>query len=229
MKHMPHMHQRPSSHAAEQAVGGVRELDRLIFFSDAVFAIAITLLVLDLRVPPDLVATALPAALAALWPKLLSFLISFVVIGVYCWQVHHQLFRYIVKYDEHLLGMNLLLLGGVVFLPFSVSLLSAYGSQQIVVATYLGNLGVVALLLLTLLGYAIRRNLTDPALTTEQLIVVLSQTLTLPTFCFLAFVLSFVSPYFWLFAVVLLAPIRLVVGRLLMRYFMHRPIKPAAR
>jgi uncharacterized membrane protein len=69
-----------------------RELDRIVFFSDAVFAIAITLLVLDIHVPeiPErLVDEQLPGRLLALWPKYLSYVLSFVVILMY-WMAHQM-------------------------------------------------------------------------------------------------------------------------------------------
>jgi uncharacterized membrane protein len=71
---------------AEVRAEGGRDLDRIIFFSDAVFAIVITLLVLDIRVPqipPDLVSQELPSRISALGPKFLNYVISFLVLAVY--------------------------------------------------------------------------------------------------------------------------------------------------
>jgi hypothetical protein len=53
-------------------------------------------------VPQNLVAAELPDAISALWPKFVSYIISFIVIGMYCWQVHHRTFRYITRYDDRL-------------------------------------------------------------------------------------------------------------------------------
>jgi uncharacterized membrane protein len=64
----------------EQRIENGRELDRIVFFSDAVFAIAITLLVLDIRVPANLAAEELPDRLLGLWPKFFSYMLSFLVI-----------------------------------------------------------------------------------------------------------------------------------------------------
>jgi uncharacterized membrane protein len=72
--------------------GGQRELDRLIFFSDAVFAIVMTLLVLEIRVPdvpPSVAAAEVPTKVLALGPKFFSYVLSFVVIGTY-WIAHHK-------------------------------------------------------------------------------------------------------------------------------------------
>ena len=85
------------------------EIERTIFFSDAVFAIAITLLVLNIgmpEIPADLVATELPRRLLELWPKFLSFFISFWIVGIY-WIAHHRTFHYIKGHDRRLLLINL--------------------------------------------------------------------------------------------------------------------------
>ena len=125
------------------------DIERTVFFSDAVFAIALTLLVLDLHVPDipaDSVATALPSALAELWPKFFSFLLSFWVVGLY-WVSHHRTFHYISGYDRRLLLSNLLFLMWIVLLPFSTSLMGEYGNQQIVVIIYAVNVALTGLTL----------------------------------------------------------------------------------
>ncbi len=102
----------------ESEVG--RELGRIVNFSDGVFAIVITLLILDIRVPDipeDLVSQELPSRILDLGPKFLSYVISFLVIAVY-WQVHHRVFRPIRAYDRTLLWLNFLFLMTISFLPF---------------------------------------------------------------------------------------------------------------
>src|SRR5215472_2918297 len=86
---------------------------RLLFFSDAVFAIAITLLVLDLRLPPG----SQVFDLAAVRQQIIGFVVSFYVIGRF-WLSHHALFEGVAGYDVRLLATNLLFLAAVVFLPF---------------------------------------------------------------------------------------------------------------
>ena len=115
-----------------------RLLDRLIFFSDGVFAIAITILVLNLTVPiiaPGAVGTELPSALRALEPKLLSYALSFFVIGIY-WIAHQRAFIYVERYDRGLAWINLAFLLFVVLIPFATALLGAYSDQLIVVVLY---------------------------------------------------------------------------------------------
>lgn len=106
-------------------------LERLIFFSDAVFAIAITLLALDIRLPVDpglLSDAALQSQLLAIWPKYLAYAISFLVIGSF-WLAHHRRFRLIHRYDRRLLSLNLLLLMAVAFIPFPTTLISDNGNR----------------------------------------------------------------------------------------------------
>jgi uncharacterized membrane protein len=109
---------------------GGRELERIIFFSDAVFAIAITLLVLELAVP-EVPADRLGAALAEQLPHFFAYVLSFLVIGQY-WMTHHRLFRHIRRYDIVLIWLNLLYLLGIAFLPYPTALLGAYPTTPLV-------------------------------------------------------------------------------------------------
>ena len=89
-----------------------RDRDRIVNLSDGVFAIAITLLILDIHVPEmpeNLVAAELPAALLALWPKYLGYFLSFVGISTF-WTIHQSIFRPIRAYDRVLLYLNFLFL-----------------------------------------------------------------------------------------------------------------------
>lgn len=102
-----------------------KETGRVEAFSDGVFAIAITLLVLDLKVPNASASTRLSESLAKQWPTYLAFLISFFFIGV-MWINHHRLFTHIRRTDHTLLVFNGLLLMGVTVVPFTTALLAAY-------------------------------------------------------------------------------------------------------
>ena len=100
--------------------------ERVEAFSDGVFAIAITLLVLEIRVPSaeELRSpSAILDALGALWPSYLGYLVSFVTIGN-VWINHHNLFRLVGSVSHGLLLANLLLLLGVGFMPFPTALLA---------------------------------------------------------------------------------------------------------
>jgi uncharacterized membrane protein len=101
---------------------------RLEAFSDGVFAIAITLLVLEIRVPePEATAHSggLVHALAALWPSYLGYLISFVTIGI-MWANHHALFKYIRRCDRYFLIVNVVFLMCIAFVPFPTAVLAQY-------------------------------------------------------------------------------------------------------
>ena len=116
--------------AGSQAEDDERGLDRIIFFSDAVFAIAITLLALDIRLPP-LPETAgnadLLAALGHTWPQFLSYSISFLAIGM-IWLAHHRTFRSVQRYDERLMLLNLFFLLLIGFVPFPTTVIGEYGN-----------------------------------------------------------------------------------------------------
>src|ERR1041385_9184169 len=100
------------------------ETARLEAFSDGVYAIAITLLVLDLKVPM-VQDGKLASALLHQWPMYFAFLISFAFIGI-MWVNHHRLFNHIRRCDNRLLFLNLLLLLGVTVVPFPTALLAAH-------------------------------------------------------------------------------------------------------
>jgi len=106
------------------------QIDRLSFFSDGVFAIAITLLIIEIKVPVIEHASneALLDSLSEMSLKFIGFLISFAIVGHY-WSVHHRIFGYVKKYNSPLLWVNLGFLCSVVLLPFSSGLLGEYSSD----------------------------------------------------------------------------------------------------
>jgi uncharacterized membrane protein len=122
------------------------EFSRIVAFSDGVFSIAITLLVLNLSLDARDVATE--GLTQALWEQrqnLLAYAISFAVIGRF-WLVHHRFFGEVTAFDNRLIGLNLLYLGWIVLIPFSSEVLGDYGGQTAAVVVYAVNLaGVVSL------------------------------------------------------------------------------------
>jgi len=123
-------------------------LERLVFFSDAVFAIAITLLVIEIH-PPHLEsgATASEAlqALARLIPNFIGFAVSFAVIGAF-WSGHHRAFNLAGRYHGGILVWNLALLGTIAFMPFSTAFMSGNYGMAIPAMVYWGWLVLTALL-----------------------------------------------------------------------------------
>jgi uncharacterized membrane protein len=152
--------------------------DRLVFFSDAVFAIAMTLLVVELRVP-DVASAELGSALAELAPQYLSFLLSFAVIGA-VWMSHHRKFRAIVRYTQVLLRLNLVVLLAVASLPFSTAVLGRYGDVRVSVIIYAATICIIGFLLSGIWSYAWRRELVDAAVTVDVFGYVLVQSFPIP-------------------------------------------------
>jgi uncharacterized membrane protein len=106
---------------------GFTSSSRLEAFSDAVFAIAITLLILDIAVPPrsETPSGELTRALGAEWPSYFAYLVSFLVIGI-IWVNHHALFARVRQVDRAVLFANLALLLAVSIIPFPTHLLAEY-------------------------------------------------------------------------------------------------------
>lgn len=133
----------------EQKVERSFGLERIVFFSDAVFAIAITLLAIELKVPQidqgaDYTAEALWRAVAGEWPQFLAFFLSFSIIAAY-WLSHHRYFRYIVRYDGGLIFYNLAILFFVALMPYSSELLGEYGNLSTAIILYSLNLCILGL------------------------------------------------------------------------------------
>jgi uncharacterized membrane protein len=141
--------------------------DRIQAFSDGVFAIAITLLVLDLNLPPDTDATNLAEQIGSLWQDYLAFALSFAIIGMY-WISHHNLFRRIERFTVPLLWLNLLVLASVVFIPFPTRILSDFGDQPIAIALYAGTLAVTGFSSTAVWVYAYRSHLAVPDISYDQ-------------------------------------------------------------
>jgi hypothetical protein len=101
---------------------------RIEAFSDGVFAVAITLLVLNFKVT-GLSASELRSQVLGQWPHLLAYILSFVIVGVY-WVAHHTLFHFVARTSRALLWLNNFFLMTVAFLPFPAGLLGEYPSSQ---------------------------------------------------------------------------------------------------
>lgn len=121
------------------------EFGRIVAFSDGVFSIAITLLVLNLGIDKGLTEGQIDNALWDQREMFLAYGISFAVIGRF-WLVHHRFFAEVQAFDGRMIGLNLLYLGWIVLIPFSSEVLGEYGGQTTAVVVYSVNLAVVVLL-----------------------------------------------------------------------------------
>ena len=115
--------------AAEEGMG------RILALSDGVFAIAITLLILEIALPATKSHPDLPKALLGLWPQYLAYVLSFVVIARF-WVTHHLAFRLIGRYDAGLVWLNLVLLMFVAFLPFPTAVLGEHNGSPAAAVLY---------------------------------------------------------------------------------------------
>src|SRR4030095_10447813 len=137
------------------------DLERVLFFSDAVFAIAITLLVIEVRVPAlphDATDRDLGLALVGVVPKIVVFVISFFLIGQ-TWIEHHRIGRQLRRYERGFLWKNLWVLFFVVSMPFATPLLSEYPWSRITVAVYALVFTGLGLAKAGLWRYAVRHDL----------------------------------------------------------------------
>jgi uncharacterized membrane protein len=125
--------QQPSTYIMSHPKIGF-QIERLILFSDAVFAIAITLLIIEIKIPhlaPEYTTAQVIDAYLELTPKFLGLFVSFFFIGLY-WTVHHQLMGYLVNYTPALVWLNLLFLLSIVLFPFSTALDSEYAGTNLI-------------------------------------------------------------------------------------------------
>lgn len=196
--------------------------DRLQFFSDAVFAIAMTLLVIDITVPtiangPTVTQATLDPklwrALGDKVPQFLAYGLSFILIATN-WVTHHRKFVLMRRFDGRLVSINLLLLFFIAFLPFPTSLISEYGASMPAVIFYAGNVAILSLLQFALWSYAYRHGFLDNKVKVGLYRYVRRNVLTTPVVFLLSIPVGLVfgaqwSLYFWF----VLLPLNVIVGR----------------
>jgi len=140
--------------------GRAEGAERVAYYSDAVYAIAMTLLVLDLRIPEG--ATSALEVLQQEWPAYVAFALSFVIIA-YSWIGHHRRFRVVTGHDTGLIVINLALLFFVVSLPFPTALVSEFAPETSAVIVYAAAVALLELAELAEWVYLRRRGLLAPA------------------------------------------------------------------
>ena len=209
----------------EPNASGPSETARVEAFSDGVFAIAITLLVLEIKVPgPELTghgSTLLPALLR-LWPSYLGYIISFVTIGV-MWVNHHSMFVLIRRTDRYFLLLSVFFLLCIAFLPFPTAVLAEYlpepKGRRIAVATYSASFVLIALAYNGVWWYAVHGGrLLDEKADREAVRTIGKRYLIGPAAYAVSFALAFVNAW-----------ASLAVHLFLMGYFILPVRKPTAR
>ncbi|MGB9753841.1 MAG: DUF1211 domain-containing protein [Roseiflexus castenholzii] len=187
----------------ENALG----LERIVFFSDAVFAIAITLLALEIRLPEaaGLNDAELWRALASIYPKYLSFMVSFLVIGNF-WLVHHRQFGYIERYDTRLILLNLFVLMMIAFIPFPTVVISENGNCAATIFYALTMCATGLLLALLWLYASGARRLVAPNLPPAIVRRGMIRNLSVSAVFLLSVALAFLNPDLAKFSWLLIAP-----------------------
>ena len=149
-------HADPEDDSSKQAMG-LQSAERIRALSDGIFAFAMTVLVLDIRLPElghAMSDAAFVSALIAQTPKALSFLLSFVVLAMY-WIAHHNTFLLVTRSNRPLIVLNLAFLLCIVAVPFAASFLGQAGPIRAAIVAYASILIVTSLVLGLLVGYAL--------------------------------------------------------------------------
>ena len=204
---------------------------RLIAFSDGVIAVAITLLVLDIRLPDgfgELSDAELWNSLVALWPRLLAYLLSFFVIGN-LWNSHRSKFEKISGSDSGLVSINMLFLLTIGLVPFTTNLIAESGGT-LSTAVYAASMVISGLSLVWLWGHARRNGLVDKSVTPEesrrQYTVVIVMAVVFATSIPLSIVYADLAKYFW----ILIIPVNFVVRLLaVQRWKSEHPGEPVPK
>jgi len=185
------------------------QLERIILFSDAVFAIAITLLVLGIKVPhiEEHTDYALINTLISLTPKFIGFFISFFVIGQY-WIVHHKMFGFVDNYNGGLLWLNLFYLLSIVLMPFSTALYSENIKSTVSFVIYCSNVfgsGIIAFMLWRFIG-SVKHNLSPLSKNRDLLSYFSVQSLVIASAFAVGALISIINPAVAKFSQVLIFP-----------------------
>ena len=194
--------------------GSGRTTERVVFFSDAVFAIAMTLLVVDLRVPDIDGGETSGDVIVSLLPGFLAYVISFYVIAVN-WNGHHRKFRVITGFDSRLIQLNFLLLFLVAFTPFPTSLMSEYAGEVPAVVLYAAVVASLSLVQYAMWSYAWRHDLVDKVVEPDMYRYVRRNLLVVPIVFGASILIAIlwdanIAMYSWL----ALIPLTIVVARL---------------
>ena len=220
------MSRRPSGdHAAPATVSSSVQheppersfgLERLVFFSDAVFAIAITLLVIDLRLPEADEGATVAQLISDLVPELFAFFLSFMVIGTY-WLAHWRRFGYVERVDERLAGLNLVLLAFIALMPFPTSVIASHGADPGAVILYVGVIALAGVANSATWLHAWRAGLLRPDLPAAYIRLATWRGLSVPLVMVLSLPLLLVGDYLVLFSWFLIIPVQAYLARRIRR------------
>jgi uncharacterized membrane protein len=191
--------------------------NRIEALSDGVFAIVMTLLVLDLHVPklpPNAPNVELLPALLSLWPKFVTYIVTFVSLGVF-WIGHHNICHAIRRGDQVLLWLNILFFMFVSLLPFSTSLLNAFTQSQVAPLFFGSNIAVIGWILFCQWTYANSQpNMLAGFVTRDYSALVRSRMLIVPVVATLTMLIAFWSVEISLGIYLSLLPLYMLPGKM---------------
>ncbi|MEA3051151.1 MAG: potassium channel family protein [Sphingomonadales bacterium] len=171
-------------------------LERLVFFSDAVFAIAITLLIIEIHPPhlpfgsPD---RAYWVALAQLWPNLLGYFVSFAIIGLF-WMGHHRAFALAARYSPKILIWNMALLAMIGFMPFVTGFLASNIFVRVPAVVYCAAMLAAALLNMKVVRIVTGPDMVDPSAPADSIAYARRRSLSVVLGSAIAVAIGFVAP-----------------------------------
>lgn len=190
-----------------------QNLDRLAAMSDGVFAVAMTLLVLDLRAPAAASIHSerdLLAALLSLAPRLVTYLMSFLTLGIFWLGQQVQLDR-LARGDRDLVWLHLAFLCGITLVPFSTALLSEHIDYRTALIVYWLNILLLGLLLFATWGYAVRAKLVREDTPPEIVVAISKRIVSAQALYAFGAALCLISPY-WSIGFIVLVQINYVLA-----------------
>lgn len=178
-----------------------RDIDRLVAFSDGVFAIAITLLVLSIQIPelpqgPNL-NQQLWDAMQNQVQEVFAYFLSFLVIGRY-WLIHHRIFRLVIAADLTLFGLNLLLLSLIAFMPYATEVYGRYSDTSPAIILYSLTVGITGMVLAILLEHLNNKKLLHTKVRSGFLSQARPRALFIPAVFLLAIPFAFFTDAAWI-------------------------------
>lgn len=192
-----------------RSVENLIDSDRVLNFSDGVFAFAATLLVLKIDLPSlspqEINSGRLLSELVNLWPQYIANIISFLIIGYY-WLTHHAIFSLIKRFDPVIIWLNIIFLVFLSFIPFPVDLFGDYSNSDVIVIFYCASLSVVGFILASIWIYAAKQRLVDDNMSGNHLFYYSCRFFLAPIVFLLSIPLVFIDPLVakisWIFVII---------------------------
>ncbi|CAB4719768.1 unannotated protein [freshwater metagenome] len=196
-----------------------RDIDRLVAFSDGIFAIAMTLLVLSISIPElnnnaSNLNQQLWQAIKDQYPEMFAYFLSFVVIGRY-WLIHHRVFRLIHRVDPGLFSLNLALLSLIAFMPYSTEIYGRYQSTTSALVIYALTVSLVGIVQIFLFEHINNKKLLDPKVRPDFLVMARPRSYTIPAIFLISIPVAFFTEQAWIIW---------IVGLILARFIFNNPL-----